>query len=106
MKGIQLFARFCVMHFLCDFPLQGDFLAKGKDHTKPLPGVPWFWCLLAHGVLQGAGVGIVSGSLALGAAEMIFHMAIDYGKCAGWYGFTFDQLLHLACKAGWAAGWQ
>lgn len=29
-------------HALCDYPLQGDFLAKAKNRAAPLPGVPWY----------------------------------------------------------------
>jgi len=41
-------------HFLCDYPLQGDFLARGKNHKAPLQGVPWYQCLVAHSVIHGA----------------------------------------------------
>ena len=30
-----------VGHALADYPLQGDFLAKAKNRTAPIPGVPW-----------------------------------------------------------------
>ena len=45
-----------VAHFLCDFPLQGDFLAKAKNPEAPLPGVPWQWAMLAHAAIHAGAV--------------------------------------------------
>jgi hypothetical protein len=92
-----------VAHVLCDYPLQGDFLARGKNHKSPLPGVPWYQCLLAHALIQGGAVVIVTGIPLLGIAEVFLHAGIDYGKCAGRYGFNTDQLLHLGCKLVYVA---
>jgi hypothetical protein len=64
--------------------------------------VPWFQALAAHSIIQGAGVWLVTGSLALGAFETFAHALIDFGKSEGWYGFNADQLLHVACKALYA----
>lgn len=88
-------------HALCDYPLQGDFLAKGKNHKAPIPGVPFYHCLIAHALIQGGAVALITGSLAIGVAETAIHAAIDYGKCEGWYGFNTDQILHIACKVAW-----
>lgn len=96
-------------HALCDYPLQGDFLARGKNHKNPLPGVPWYQCLLAHALIHGFAVSLITGSLWLGLAETICHTYIDYSKCNGkfasWGGdegaFNFDQYLHAMCKVAW-----
>jgi hypothetical protein len=90
-------------HALCDYPLQGDFLARGKNHKAPLPGVPFYHCLLSHAAIHGGMVGLVTGSVGLGLAEFVVHALIDFGKCDGLYGFDLDQALHVACKAAWAA---
>lgn len=90
-------------HALCDYPLQGDFLSRGKNHRNPLPGVPWYQCLLAHALIHGGAVAVLTGSLGLGCAEFAAHVLIDYGKCDGWFGFNFDQALHVACKILWVA---
>lgn len=90
-----------VGHAVCDYPLQGDFLAKGKNHTAPLPGVPWYQCLLAHAMIHSGSVLLVTGSITLALAEFTVHVLIDYGKCDGWYGFNVDQSLHFACKVLW-----
>lgn len=95
-------------HALCDYPLQGDFLSRGKNHTNPLPGVPWYQCLAAHALIHGGAVAAVTGSTRLGVAEAVAHAAIDFGKSAGWYGtgktaFDIDQALHVACKVAWVS---
>lgn len=90
-----------VGHALTDFPLQGDFLAKGKNHRAPLPGVPWFPCLLAHAVISGGAVTVVTGRVDLGLIEAWVHAHIDWGKNQGWYGFNVDQLLHVAFKVAY-----
>ncbi len=89
-------------HCLCDYPLQGDFLAKGKNHTAPLSGVPWYQCLWAHSMIHAGAVALITGSLWLGCAELGVHFVIDYLKCSGKFGFNTDQALHIACKILWS----
>lgn len=89
-------------HAVCDYPLQGDFLARGKNHKAPIVGIPFWQCLLAHALIHGGMVTLITGSLWLGLAEFAIHCVIDYGKCDGWYGFNVDQGLHVACKIAWA----
>lgn len=88
-------------HFLADYPLQGDFLARGKNHRAPLPGVPWYQCLVAHCMIQGLVLFFVTGNLVLALFEVAAHLAIDFGKSDGWYGFNFDQVMHILCKIVW-----
>lgn len=87
------------LHFLFDFPLQGDFLARGKNHRAPLPGVPWWVCLGAHAFLQGAGVALIL-PVPFALAEMAAHFAIDWCKSEGLLGsgetaFIRDQGAHI-----------
>ena len=91
-----------VAHALCDFPLQGDFLAKAKNHRAPIANVEWFPCLTAHALIQAAGVGVVTNSVTLAAAEFTFHMLIDWCKSEGLIGFGGDQVMHVACRIIWA----
>lgn len=91
-----------VGHALCDYPLQGDFLARGKNHKNPIPGIPFYQCLFAHALIHAGAVAAVTGSVALGVAEFIAHVAIDFGKCDGQYGLNVDQALHVGCKVIWA----
>lgn len=103
---ITLLALLIVGHAIADYPLQGDFLARGKNRTAPLPGVPWQHPMAAHCIIHGGLVGLLTGSLALGAAEAVAHWLIDDAKCSGRFGYHTDQALHVACKVLWvlAAG--
>lgn len=103
-----------VGHAVADYPLQGDFLARGKNHTAPLPGVPWWICLLNHAAIHAGAVALVTGSVMLGLAEFVIHAQIDYLKCAGKFAptsgtelddnkaaeiaFVMDQWCHVATK--------
>lgn len=100
---IALFCYLVVAHLLCDFPLQGDFLARAKNHRNPLPGVPWFTCLLVHAGIQAAGVYFVTRSLPCAAGELVCHVLIDYAKSENLFGFNFDQACHILCKLAWVA---
>ena len=88
-------------HALADYPLQGDFLARGKNHKNPIPGIPFYHCLVSHALIHGGVVYLVTQSLWLGLAETVIHTAIDYGKCDEKYGLNVDQSLHVACKVLW-----
>ena len=90
-------------HAVCDYPLQGDFLAKAKNRAAPLPGVPWFQALGAHAAIHGGAVALLTGVWWLGLAEAAAHFVIDDAKCHGRLSFNQDQALHLLCKLGWAA---
>lgn len=90
-----------MVHALCDYPLQGDFLSKAKNPAAPIPGVPWYQAMGAHALIQGGGVWFVTHSVAAAMLETVAHAAIDYAKCRGWLSFNADQLLHVACKVAW-----
>jgi hypothetical protein len=97
-KLLLLFAA----HALCDYPLQGDFLARGKNHRASLPGVPWYQCLGAHALIHAGAVYLITGSIWIGIAELMIHAATDYAKCDGRITFNQDQSIHYACKVVWA----
>jgi hypothetical protein len=90
-------------HALCDYPLQGDFLAKGKNQKSPLLGVPWYQCLGAHALIHGGMVALITKDVRLGIAETLIHAATDYAKCAGKLTFNQDQAIHYGCKLVYAA---
>jgi len=100
---LTLFFWMLVGHGVADYPLQGDFMAKGKNHTAPLPGVPWEQCLFWHAMIHAGFVALVTGSVACGLAELVAHMFIDYAKCNGELTFRQDQFAHVLCKVYWAA---
>lgn len=83
-------------HWLCDYPLQGQFLSDAKA-KGPLR----FYHLVAHAGIQGAAVAVVTGNVWLGLAEWLAHTAIDEAKVRGKTTFAQDQALHIACKAVW-----
>lgn len=104
--GWEMLFWLLVSHAVVDFPLQGDFLARGKNHRAPLPGVPWIVCLVAHAHICGGAVALVTGSWQLGVAEAVVHAITDFAKNEGWLGigetgFVADQLIHVACKLVW-----
>lgn len=98
-----------VGHALADFPLQGDFIARGKNrHVKPTyippgqtPQTIWPYCLSAHALIHAGFVAAITGSFALGLAELVLHWLIDFAKCESWTGIHSDQALHVACKILW-----
>jgi len=92
--GLMLLAA----HWVADYPLQGDFLAKAKQQG-PLRA----YHLVAHAGIHGAAVALVTGSLWLGLAEWVAHTVIDELKVRGHTSFATDQALHISCKALWLA---
>lgn len=95
---LKLVFMLVAAHALCDFPLQGDYLSRGKNHKAPLPGTPWFLLLMMHALIHGGAVTLITGSLWLGLAETAVHAATDYAKCDGRIGYVTDQGIHVAFK--------
>lgn len=87
-----------VGHALCDYPLQGEFLAKGKNHKKPILGFSWVIILFNHALIHAGAVALITGSLFLAMLELILHMFIDFLKSDERIGFRADQILHYTCK--------
>lgn len=96
-------------HALCDYPLQGDFIAKAKNRHTPAFNIPpgqkpqkvWPWVLTAHALIHGGAVALITGNVWLGLAETCAHWLIDFGKCENWYGIHTDQAAHVGCKVIW-----
>lgn len=99
---IRLLILLFAGHALCDYPLQGDFLAKAKNHRSPSPHKHWFCAIFAHSMIHCAMVYLITGSVALGLAELVIHAATDYAKCDGRITSTQDQAIHYSCKIAWA----
>lgn len=85
-------------HFLADYPLQGDFIAKAKNKFHPVKNVPWFHVMTAHCGIHAGFVMIFTGYFWLGMLEFFTHFVIDYKKCASKISFEEDQFLHIVCK--------
>lgn len=97
---IELFSILLAVHFLCDFPLQGDFVAVHKSrHVDP----NWPIILLAHCFIHGLGVYIVLKALGhesnVAMVSMWFmvlsHFIIDFMKNDSRLTFFQDQMAHL-----------
>ena len=107
LHGFQLFFVLCCGHALADFPLQPDFLARGKNRHTPPFNVPagqkaqviWPHCLTAHALIHAGTVWVITGSVTFAAIELVAHWWIDFAKCENWTGIHSDQALHYACKA-------
>lgn len=85
-------------HYVADFGLQNDFIAKFKvPNSAPF----WLHVLFAHCMIQGLGSYLATGSVVVGIAEVIAHFAIDYAKGKGWLTFNQDQACHIVCKLCW-----
>ena len=106
-SALTLFFALCIGHALGDFPLQGDFLARGKNRHLPSPILAdgdrspkrvWIYCLTYHAIIHAGLVWIISGSVVIGLIEFVVHWIIDAMKSENAFGFEADQLLHLATK--------
>jgi hypothetical protein len=98
---LEIFAAMIVLHCLCDYAWQGDFLAGAKNWTTPIGSKIWPEALASHAIIQGGAVWLVTGSLLIGVLEAVTHAAIDAAKIANKISYRADQLLHVACKAVW-----
>lgn len=83
-------------HWICDYPLQGDFLATAKS-KGPLR----VYHLIAHSGIHGGAVALITGNAWIGLAELILHTIIDENKVKGRISFVTDQTLHVLCKFLW-----
>lgn len=99
---------------MCDFALQPDAMARGKDRRRAV-GHPrerrhepsWVHWLGAHCLIHAGGVAAAltivgrSDLWWLGLAEAVCHFGIDSLKSDRHIDMNADQALHLACKAIW-----
>lgn len=95
---ITLFLALVFVHFLLDYPLQGDFLSRAKNKTNPIPGVPWYQAMFAHTFMHAAGVWLITGMWSLALIEFVVHWWTDDQKCRGELTFNQDQAIHILCK--------
>ncbi len=99
-------------HAIADFPMQGEFLAIGKNRHGNLSAVTgghqwpasiWIYCLTIHSMVQAAAVWLVTGSVILSVVEFVLHWLIDLAKNEKLTGFYSDQALHFVCKVAYAS---
>ena len=102
---LAVFAALFAGHALADYPLQGDWLSKAKNHKLDLvPGERiWPLALAGHAAIHAAVVWLITGSTLLAVIEFAAHAATDWAKCDGRISYNTDQAIHIACKAFYAA---
>lgn len=100
MHYLELFLMLVGAHYICDFVLQTDNIALGKNRNiEPVKlGVNWYYWMSAHAATHAFAVGWITGSFWLGFFEFVLHWLIDAGKCEKFYNFHMDQLFHAVCK--------
>ncbi len=112
LTALVLFWALVLGHAIADFPLQGEFLAVGKDRHADLsaatggkdwPPSIWLYCLTIHSLIHAATVWVITGSVVLSVIEFILHWIIDLAKNESFTNFYVDQGLHIACKLVYAA---
>lgn len=101
MGSLLMFGGLMVAHALCDYPLQGDFLARAKNRHAPIPDVPWWQAMFAHCLIHAGAVAFLTGYWWLGVAEFVVHFVTDDLKCRGKINFNQDQAIHWVAKALW-----
>lgn len=95
----DLLFKLLIGHAIADFTgLQGDFIAKGKNHRKPLDDIPFFLPLAAHALIHAGIVWYITNSKICMLAEFISHFVIDFLKCDDKISFEQDQFLHFLMK--------
>ena len=97
-EALTLLLLLLAAHWACDYPLQGDFLARAKAE-----GPLRVYHLTAHAGIHGGAVALVTGSLSLGLVEWALHTTIDEMKVRKRTSFAFDQAAHIVCKATYVA---
>lgn len=95
---IALFFKLLIAHCIADYPLQGEFIAKAKNHLEPIPGISPVIILFTHAAIHAGAVWYVTGYGSLAFLEFAFHTTIDYLKCDKQISFAQDQFLHILCK--------
>jgi hypothetical protein len=105
-EALNAFLWMLIGHAVCDFPLQSEWLARGKNpNLQPIPGQTiWPSALASHAAIHAGAVRLITGSWLLAVAEFITHCGIDYSKCLGRLTYNQDQGLHVVCKLLWAVG--
>jgi len=110
--ALALLFAFAIGHAVADFPLQGDFIARGKNRHTPHPPLAdggedrsriWIYLMAAHCLIHAGFVWAISGLFVLALAEFVLHFVIDVFKCEGITSFAVDQWLHLLSKVAYVA---
>lgn len=99
---ITTFLILVFLHFLADYSLQGDYMARAKNKYNPIAGTPWYQAMGAHCFIHGMFVFLITGSIILLVLEFIVHFSTDLAKCKGQISYNTDQGIHIFSKLVWA----
>src|SRR3990167_2021424 len=93
---LDTFFWLLVAHACTDVWWQDErmIIKKSRRHN-PASWGPW---MVAHALLNGAGVALVMGGVWPGIVETLSHLIIDTSKEERLITFWQDQGLHLLCK--------
>ena len=117
---LVLFSTLIAVHGICDFPLQGQYMAEHKSPRDPYPPNEdkrvWWVIMGLHSTIHGLGVFLVLewyaifhdnhslmvAAFVIATLETLTHFCIDYWKCThGRALLLWDQVTHISCKAMW-----
>ena len=99
---LSVFFYIIFAHSLADYPLQGDFLAQGKNRNTDLGKIFWPYALSSHSIIHGGFVFMITHNIFLGVAETLIHAVTDWLKCGNKINMLTDQIIHYLCKVIWA----
>jgi hypothetical protein len=103
-RFIWIFILLLIGHAIADGPLQRWLeLNKRKNRRFPTSTMPWTLAMTVHAGTHALFVMLVTRSVLLGIGEFVAHWLTDDAKCQGKIGTIEDQMIHVACKAFWAA---
>lgn len=96
---LHLLVWLIIGHFIADYALQSDYIAKAKNRNLP-EGKNGIWeiVMAAHASIHAGFVFFFTGYLFLAVFEFIAHFVIDTRKCDGVLTYKQDQMYHIACK--------
>lgn len=104
---LTLLFKLIIGHALADYALQPESMARGKCRQTSGAGKdqspPWPYWLLAHSLIHGGAVWLLTGIPLFGLIETVIHGIIDVSKCEGRISIHTDQGIHLLCKVIYAA---
>lgn len=101
---MEIFLLLIAVHFTCDFALQSDYIARGKNRYSGVAPREWWIILSAHGFIHGLGVYLLTESFTAFVFQVVTHIAIDFTKCEEKITYKVDQLLHVLVMAFIAIG--
>lgn len=104
---LLLFFAMAIGHVFGDYPLQGSFLAMGKNRNldasvlfggNKAPKDLWVHSLTAHCMIHSGIVWMITGSGLLALIELVLHWITDFIRCEKKISYNTDQFIHFACK--------